>query len=121
VSYQFTRLWAFVLAVTGSVVIAVGLVAAVAVGIVGPDVTRYLPGVDPLVARVVVTVVCAAAGFLVGAPLIVAGQVLEAFLDQRDILARIHRRLRRKRSRVAHDDRSHDDRSRLFPPRAVRR
>lgn len=115
--YQFTRLWAFVLAVIGSVVMAVGVVAAVAVGIVGPDVTRYMPGVDPLVARIVVSVACAAAGFLVGAPLIVAGQVLEAFLDQRDILAKIHRRLRRKRRPSA----AHDDRARLFPSRAIRR
>ncbi len=115
-TYRFTRFWATVLVVTGSVVIVIGVVAAVAVAIAGPDITRYAPTLDPRVGRVVATVACAAVGFLVGASLIVAGQLLDAFLDQRDILARIHRRLRKRKGRV-----SHDDRARLFPSRVTRR
>ncbi len=115
-TYRFTRFWAIVLVVTGSIVIALGVVAAVAVAIIGPDVTRYAPTLDPLVARVVATMACAMVGLIVGAPLIVSGQLLDAFLDQHDLLARIHRRLRRKRPRVIADDRT-----RLFPSRAARR
>jgi hypothetical protein len=116
VTYRFTRFWATVLVVTGSAVIVIGVVAALAVAIAGPDITRYAPTLDPRVGRVVATMACAMAGLLVGAPLIVLGQVLDAFLDQRDLLARIHRRLRRKRARV-----TDDDRTRLFPSRTARR
>jgi len=116
VTYRFTRLWARVLVITGSIVIVLGVLAAVAVGIAGPDLTRYASDLDPRVTRVVAVVLGATAAIVVGAPLIVAGQLLDAFLDQRDILARIHRRLRKKRAGA-----SVDDRSRLFPPRVARR
>jgi len=115
VTYRFTRLWARVLVITGSIVIVLGVLAAVAVGIVDPGLTRYASSLDPRVARVVAAVLCATAAVLLGAPLIVAGQLIHAFLDQRDMLARIHRRLRRKRARV-----SVDDRTRLFPRTARR-
>ena len=53
-------------------------------------------------------------------PLVEAGapgqKVRLAFLVQHDMLARIHRRLRKKRARV-----TVDDRTRLFPSRAARR
>ena len=116
VTYRFTRFWAVVLVIAGFIVMGLGVIVAVAVAIVGPDVTRYAPTLDPALARVVATMACAMAGLLVGAPLIVTGQVLDAFLVQHDMLARIHRRLRKKRARV-----TVDDRTRLFPSRAARR
>ena len=44
--------------------------------------------------ELVVGIACVILGFALGAPAIIAGQLILIFLDQRDILARIYRRLR---------------------------
>jgi len=116
VKYRFTRCCAGALVVAGYIVIALGVVAAVAVAIVGPDTARYAPTVDDRLVRVAAALICVAAGFLVGALFIVNGQLLHVFLDQREFLAGIYRRLRKKKARVPEDDRT-----RLFPTRAARR
>jgi hypothetical protein len=45
--------------------------------------------------RVLAAAVAVTGGVIVGAPLIVAGQLVQVVLDQRRLLGRIHHRLRR--------------------------
>jgi hypothetical protein len=49
--------------------------------------------------RVLVAVFLVLSGVLAGAPFVVFGQLMLIFLDQRRLLARIHRRLRRRAPR----------------------
>ena len=49
-------------------------------------------------------------GFLAGSPFIVFGQLIEIFLDQRRLLARIHRRLRTMRATNSPDTPNRADR-----------
>ena len=65
--YRFTLFWASVLVGLGVGVMALGVAAAVAL----------------------------VAGLVVGAPLIMIGQLVQVFLDQRRLLASIQRSLRR--------------------------
>jgi hypothetical protein len=92
-SDRFTRLFASVLVVIGLVIVAVGaLLAVVALVIETPwaSVTGQV-----MLERVLVAVFLVVSGILAGAPFIVFGQLLLIFLDQRRLLAAIHRRLRR--------------------------
>jgi|SRR5215470_11477578 len=117
--YRFTRVWAMVLTMIGYTAFVLGFVAAGVVVVAGPQIVPGAPGFERPAMRAALTVACLLGGVVVGAPFIVVGQLLDAFLDQRVLLARIHRRLqpRRPESVTAPED----IRSRLFSPRATRR
>lgn len=77
----------------------VGLgVGAMVMGVVSAGLLVLLPAQIPVPypwPRVLVAAVAIVGGLLVGAPLILTGQLVQIFLDQRRLLAGIHRRLRR--------------------------
>ena len=88
--YRFTRFWA-------SVLVGLG-VGAMVMGVVSAGLLVLLPARIPVPypwPRVLVAAVAIVGGLLVGAPLILTGQLVQIFLDQRRLLAGIHRRLRR--------------------------
>lgn len=92
-SDRFTRFWARLLIVIGLVIVVAGLLlAAVALVIEMP--WRSITG-QVVLERVLVAAFLMLSGILAGAPFIVFGQLLLIFLDQRRLLAAIHRRLRR--------------------------
>jgi hypothetical protein len=89
-SYRFTQFWA-------SVVVGLG-VGVMVLGVVSAGLLVLLPAQIPVPypwPRILVAAVAVVAGLVVGAPLIVTGQLVQVFLDQRRLLAGIHRRLRR--------------------------
>jgi hypothetical protein len=88
--YGFTRFWASVLIGLGIGVMAMGAVSA-GLLVLLPD---RIPVPHPW-PRLLAAAVAVAGGFVVGAPLIVSGQLVQVFLDQRRLLAGVHRRLRR--------------------------
>ena len=90
---RFTRLWARLLVVIGGVLVALGVVLAV-IALVIETPWRTMTG-QVVLERVIVALFLAGSGVLAGAPFIVFGQLLLIFLDQRRLLAAIHRRLRR--------------------------
>ena len=92
--YRFTSFWAALQVVMGLVWLALSLGLALAVaagvglGVVGlPEASS---GVRSLIALALVLV-----GLFLAGPFIVSGQLLQIFLDQRRLLAAIHRRLGR--------------------------
>jgi hypothetical protein len=94
VSDRFTRLWARLLVVIGLVIVGVGAVLAI-VALVIETPWGSITG-QVFLERVLVAVFLVVSGILAGAPFIVFGQLLLIFLDQRRLLAAIHRRLRRR-------------------------
>src|SRR5262245_35509268 len=88
--YWFTQFWASVLVGLGATVMVLGAVSA-GLLVLLPD-RIPLPVYWP---RYLVAAVACAGGFLLGAPLIVSGQLVQILLDQRQILRRIQRRLHR--------------------------
>jgi|RhiMetdeSRZDD1v2_1073273.scaffolds.fasta_scaffold87840_2 hypothetical protein len=91
--YRFTSFWAALLVVAGLACLTLALTVATLVlaGTVsfGLPLDTAFPG-----ARAVAALFVVLAGVLLGAPSIVAGQLLQIFLDQRRLLRLIHRRLR---------------------------
>lgn len=91
--YRFTSFWAALHVATGLafLALAVALAALVLSGSVsfGLPLDTAFPGARAGAALFVVLV-----GVLLGAPSIVAGQLLQIFLDQRRLLRLVHRRLR---------------------------
>lgn len=88
--YRFTLFWASVLVGLGVGVMALGVVTA---GLI-VFLPRGIPipyGRPPLLVAAVALV----AGFVVGAPLVMIGQLVQVFLDQRRLLASVQRSLRR--------------------------
>jgi hypothetical protein len=88
--YWFTQFWA-------SVLVGLG-VSVMALGTVGAGLLVLLPDRIPLPVywpRYLVAAVACAGGLLLGAPLIVSGQLVQVLLDQRRILGRIQHRLHR--------------------------
>jgi len=88
--YRFTLFWASVLVGLGVGVMALGMAAA--------GVILLLPGGIPVPygrPPVLAAAVALIAGLVVGAPLIMIGQLVQVFLDQRRLLASIQRSLRR--------------------------
>jgi hypothetical protein len=88
--YRFTLFWASVLMGLGVGVMALGVAAA---GLI-----LLLPGGIPLPhgrPPVLAAAVALIAGLVVGAPLVMIGQLVQVFLDQRRLLASIQRSLRR--------------------------
>jgi hypothetical protein len=110
--YRFTSFWAALQVVMGLVWLALslGLALAVAAGGVGLGVfglAEPSSGVRSLIAAAVVL-----GGLFLAGPFIVSGQLLQIFLDQRRLLAAIHRRL----GRMEEAEREHE-----AVERAVRR
>ena len=90
--YGFTRAWAKGSIAVGIGFIILGLLASAAVLVFG--LTRFsVPAVFEA-QTLVVAIACVGFGFVLGAPEIIAGQLILIFVDQRDLLARIHRCLR---------------------------
>lgn len=93
--YRFTRFWARLLVVFGGVAIGAGILfAAIALFI-----EEWRPGVtgsQAALERVLLAGSLILSGFLAGSPFIVFGQLLHIFLEQRILLARIFRLLRRQ-------------------------
>ena len=88
--YRFTLFWASVLVGLGVGVMALGVAAA--------GVILLLPGGIPVPygrPPVLAAAVALVAGLVVGAPLVMIGQLVQVFLDQRRLLASIQRSLRR--------------------------
>jgi hypothetical protein len=91
--YRFTRIWARLMVATGVLFLGLGVVLA-AVALVTEEWRQGVTGMEAF-ERTVVVGGLLLSGFLAGSPFIVFGQLLEIFLDQRRLLARIHRQLRR--------------------------
>jgi hypothetical protein len=92
--YRFTRIWARLMVTVGVLAIALGVVSA-AVALFTEEWRQGVTGTQAALERTVVVGGLVLSGFLAGSPFIVFGQLLEIFLDQRALLTRIHRRLRR--------------------------
>jgi hypothetical protein len=65
------------------------------------DAARLLPYVGPGLRRMAVTASILAGAFVLGAPMILVGQLVLVFFDQRQLLVRIDGRLRRSDERLA--------------------
>ena len=88
--YRFTQFWA-------SILVGLG-VGAMVLGVVTAGLLVLLPAEIPVPysgPRILAAAAAIFGGFLVGGPLILAGQLVQVLLDQRRLLAGIHRRLRR--------------------------
>jgi len=96
--YRFAAFWASVLVVIGLVLVVVGMLFALVAltldmpwgGLTGQAVAE----------RTLVALVLIASGILAGGPFIVLGQMMRIFLDQRDLIERIERRLEGWEERV---------------------
>jgi Na+-driven multidrug efflux pump len=92
--YRFTSFWAALQVVTGLVWLGLSLGLALAVaagaGLGAVGLPEPSSGARSLIALAVVLI-----GLFGAGPFIVSGQLLQIFLDQRRLLAAIHRRLRR--------------------------
>jgi hypothetical protein len=108
--YRFTLFWASVLVGLGVGVMAMGVVCAGLLLLLPDGIPVPYPGPRLLAAAVAVV-----GGLLVGAPLILIGQLVQAFLDQRRLLGRIHRRLRRWEDE-RESERTHPMRGPVRPP-----
>lgn len=91
--YRFSRLWARVLVVVGVLIVVLGVLLGI-LSVFTDQSATGMASKDDVLSRAVVAVILIVSGLLVGGPLIVTGQLLEIFLDQRRLLARIHRSLR---------------------------
>jgi hypothetical protein len=108
--YRFTLFSASVLVGLGVGVMATGALCA-GLLLVLPD---QIPVPYPW-PRLLAAAVAVVGGILVGAPLILVGQLVQVFLDQRRLLGRIHHRLRRwEDEREA--ERTHPMRGPVRPP-----
>ena len=87
--FRFTAFWASILVGLGVAFAVVGVLGA-ALLIVLPEIPVPPPWSRPLVAGVVLV-----GGLVIAAPLILTGQLVQIFLDQRRLLGQIHRRLHR--------------------------
>ena len=93
--YRFTAEWARLLIVLGYALIAISVLAGITLFVFDPaGVFAHLPLRQKVVAHWLALVLLPLIGFLLGAPLIVSGELIQIFLDQRRLLARIARRLR---------------------------
>jgi hypothetical protein len=108
--YRFTLFWASGLVGLGVGVMAMGAVCAGLLLLLPDRIPVPLPWPHLLVAAVSL-----AGGLLVGAPLILVGQLVQVFLDQRRLLASIHRRLRRWEDE-RESERAHPMRGPVRPP-----
>lgn len=107
--FRFTAFWASIMVGLGFAFALVGLVGA-ALLIVLPEIPVPPPWSRPLVAGVLLV-----GGLVIAAPLVLMGQLVQIFLDQRQLLGRIHRRLRRFEDE-RESERAHPMRGRVVRP-----
>ena len=88
--YRFTAAWASVLIGLGFAFALVGLAGAALLLLLQPAIPVPPPWSRPVVAGVILV-----GGLVIAAPLVLTGQLVQILLDQRRLLGRIHRRLRR--------------------------
>src|SRR5262245_11695283 len=88
--YRFTHVWTLVLVGVGVSILLIGVSSAAVLLFLPTEVPVPAPWPRPLVAAVAIV-----GGLVVAAPLILTGQLVQILLDQRRLLGRIHRRLRR--------------------------
>jgi hypothetical protein len=108
--YGFTLFWASVLVGLGAGLMAMGAVGA-GLLLLMPD---WIP-VPPPWPRLLAAAVAVLGGVIAGTPLILAGQLVQVFLEQRRLLERIHRRLRRWEDE-RESERDHPMRGPVRPP-----
>jgi hypothetical protein len=100
-SYRFARFWARALVAIGVMLAATGvLFAALALTLEMP--WGGITG-QAVVERTVAAAVLIVSGVLAGGPFIVLGEMMRVALDQRRLVARIARRLRRWDARIVRD------------------
>jgi hypothetical protein len=88
--YRFTHVWTLVLVGVGLAILSIGVLSAALLLLVPTEIPVPAPWPRLLVAAAAVV-----GGLVIAAPLILTGQLVQIFLDQRRLLGRIHRRLRR--------------------------
>jgi hypothetical protein len=104
--YRFTRYTARILVALGLTFIVGGVMLSIAAVVAPPswyeteDAARVLPHVGPGLRRMAVTASIAAGAVVLGAPMILIGQLVLVFFDQRQLLVRIEARLRRSDERL---------------------
>jgi hypothetical protein len=108
--YRFTLFWASVLVDLGVGVIAMGVVCAGLLLLLSDQIP--VPDSWP---RLLAAAVAVVGGLLMGAPLILIGQLVQVFLEQRRLLGRIHHRLRRWEDE-RESERTHPMRGPIRPP-----
>jgi hypothetical protein len=94
VNDHFTRFWARLLIIMGVVIVVLGVLLAVVALLVEMP-WGSITG-QAVLERAFVALSLVVSGILAGSPFIVFGQLLLILLDQRRLLAGIHRRLRRR-------------------------
>lgn len=97
VRYRFTRVWSRLMVIVGIVFIALGVVSA-AIALFTDEWRPGVTGTQEAIERALLVSALIMSGILAGSPFIVFGQLLEIFLDQRRLLGRIDRRLRRAKA-----------------------
>jgi len=107
--FRFTAFWASILVGLGFAFAVVGLVGAVLLMLLQAEIPVPPPWSRPLVAGVVLV-----GGLVIAAPLVLTGQLVQIFLDQRRLLGGIHRRLRRFEDE-RESERTHPMRGREHP------
>ena len=108
--YRFTHFWASVLVGLGVGVMATGAISA-GLLLLLPD---RIPVPYPW-SRLLAAAVLVVGSLLMGAPLILTGQLVQIFLDQRRLLGRIHHRLHRWEDE-RESERAHPMRGPVRPP-----
>jgi hypothetical protein len=98
VNYRFTRVVARLLVIFGCGAIAVGVLSA-GVALFTEEWRQGVTGTQVALERAAVVGFLILSGFLAGSPFIVFGLLLNIFVDQRMLLARILRQVRRDASR----------------------
>jgi len=95
--YRFTAEWARLLIALGYTLMAISVLAGITLFAFDPaGLLAHLPLRQKAVAHWLALVFLPLIGLLLGAPLIVSGQLIQIFLDQRRLLGRIARRLRQR-------------------------
>ena len=95
-AYRLTRLWSRFLGVCGLALIVASLIGAAALFFVEPGRLGLPAGATggSTILRLALAVACAAVGFLFGASLMVAGQLLQFLLSAGVLLRRVDARMR---------------------------
>jgi hypothetical protein len=88
--YRLTYFWASVLVGLGFALLVIGLLGGGLLVLLRDEIPVPAPWSRPLIAAIAVV-----GGLILSAPLILAGQLVQIFLDQRRLLGRMHRQLQR--------------------------
>jgi hypothetical protein len=113
--YGFTRAWARGSVFTGLALLLLGCTAALAASLVAFE--QFGLWRLSVVDRAVLALICLVLGVGLGVPLILRGQLVLIFLDQRSLLVRIYRELRDRREEAEGPESSAVRRLTMRPPR----